>query len=55
MMAGRTFAKDQQVEVVARLAKGGGPTAASGDLFGTVRYHVGKDGVVDLVIDQVTP
>jgi cytochrome c-type biogenesis protein CcmH len=55
MLEGRAIAAGQQVEVVARLAQGGAPNATSGDPFGSVRYHVGKDGVVDLVIDQVTP
>jgi cytochrome c-type biogenesis protein CcmH len=55
MIATRTFAVGQTVEVVARIAKGGTPTAASGDPFGQVRYHVGKDGPLELVINQVTP
>jgi cytochrome c-type biogenesis protein CcmH len=55
MLAGREITAGQKVEVVARLSRGGTPTASSGDPFGAVGYDVGKDGVVDLVIDQVTP
>ncbi len=55
MIAGRAIASGMQVEVTARVSRGGTPTATSGDPFGVVRYHVGKDGVADLVIDQVTP
>ena len=55
MLPGRTFAAGQEVQVVARLARSGNPVGAKGDPFGEVRYRVGKDGVVNLVIDQLTP
>jgi cytochrome c-type biogenesis protein CcmH len=55
MMAGRAIEAGKTVEVTARVSRGGTPTAAAGDPFGVVRYDVGKDGVKDLVIDQVTP
>ncbi|HPF27394.1 MAG TPA: hypothetical protein P5528_05085 [Steroidobacteraceae bacterium] len=55
MLADRTFAVGQTVEVTARIARGGSPTAVSGDPVGSVRYQVGKDGLAELVIDQLTP
>lgn len=55
MIAGRAFAAGQSVEVVARIARSGNPVGASGDPFGMVSYKVGKDGVVGLVIDHITP
>jgi cytochrome c-type biogenesis protein CcmH len=55
MVPGRAFASGQSVEVVARIARSGNPVGASGDPFGTVTYQVGKDGLVGLVIDRVTP
>ncbi len=55
MIAGRSFAADQQVEVVARLARSGSPLGGTGDPVGQVAYHVGRDGLVDVVIDRLTP
>jgi cytochrome c-type biogenesis protein CcmH len=55
MMAERSFAAGQSVEVVARIARGNAPTATSGDPYGQLRYHVGRDGLRDLVIDRITP
>ncbi len=55
MMPGRTFSAGQNVEVVARIARSGNPVGAKGDPFGKISYQVGKDGVVNLVIDQVLP
>ena len=55
MMPGRAFSAGQSVEVVARIARSGNPVGASGDPFGAVTYHVGRDGVVSLVIDRLTP
>jgi len=55
MIAGRAFAAGQSVEVVARIARSGNPVGASGDPVGMVSYKVGKDGVVGLVIDHLTP
>ena len=34
---------------------GGTPTATSGDPFGQVSYHVGKDGRLNIVIDRLAP
>ena len=55
MMPGRTFAAGQSVQVVARIARSGSPTGASGDPFGELTYRVGQDGLLNLVIDRVTP
>jgi len=55
MVPGRELADGQQVQVVARIAKSGTPTAQSGDPFGEIGYHVGHDKVVDIVIDRLTP
>jgi len=55
MVPGRAFAAGQNVQVVARIARSGSPIAASGDPFGEVTYQVGRDGLVSLVIDRLTP
>jgi cytochrome c-type biogenesis protein CcmH len=55
MVPGRAFSTGQSVQVVARIARSGSPVAASGDPFGEVTYRVGRDGVVSLVINQLTP
>jgi cytochrome c-type biogenesis protein CcmH len=55
MMPSRRIAAGQQLEVVARVALGGTPTASSGDPFGQVSYHVGKDGKLNIVIDRLAP
>jgi cytochrome c-type biogenesis protein CcmH len=55
MLESRRIAAGQQLEVVARVALGGTPTASSGDPFGQVSYHVGKDGRLNIVIDRLAP
>jgi cytochrome c-type biogenesis protein CcmH len=55
MVPGRAFAAGQKVQVVARIARSGNPIAGSGDPFGEVAYLVGHDGLVNIVIDHVTP
>jgi cytochrome c-type biogenesis protein CcmH len=55
MVPGRVFAAGQKVQVVARIARSGNPLAGSGDPFGEVAYLVGHDGLVNIVIDHVTP
>ena len=55
MTAGRTFSAGQEVQVVARIARGGSAMATSGDPFGEARYRVGQDEVVKVVIDRLTP
>jgi cytochrome c-type biogenesis protein CcmH len=55
MLQTRRIATGQQLEVVARVALGGTPTATSGDPFGQVSYHVGKDGRLNIVIDRLAP
>jgi cytochrome c-type biogenesis protein CcmH len=55
MLPDRKIHAGQKLDVVARISLGGQPTSASGDLFGQVGYHVGKDGKLNLVIDQAVP
>jgi cytochrome c-type biogenesis protein CcmH len=55
MIPGRAFAPGQSVQVVARIARSGNPVGASGDPLGEVMYQVGRDGLVSLVIDHLTP
>jgi cytochrome c-type biogenesis protein CcmH len=55
MLESRRIAAGQQLEVVARVALGGTPTATTGDPFGQVGYHVGKDGRLNIVIDRLAP
>jgi cytochrome c-type biogenesis protein CcmH len=55
MLESRRIADGQQLEVIARVALGGKPTATSGDPFGQVSYHVGKDGKLNIVIDRLAP
>ena len=55
MLPERGIQAGQKLDVVARISLGGQPTSASGDLFGQVGYHVGKDGKLNLVIDQAVP
>ncbi len=55
MMPGRAIAAGQKVLVVARIARSGNPVGASGDPFGESAYTVGRDGLINIVIDRVTP
>jgi cytochrome c-type biogenesis protein CcmH len=55
MLETRRIAQGQRLEVVARVALGGTPTATSGDPFGQVSYHVGTDGKLNIVIDRLAP
>ncbi len=55
MLETRRITAGQQLEIVARVALGGTPTATSGDPFGQVSYHVGKDGKLNIVIDRLAP
>ena len=55
MMPSRHITAGQKLEIVARVALGGTPTATSGDPFGQVSYHVGKDGRLNIVIDRLAP
>jgi len=55
MLETRRITAGQQLEIIARIALGGTPTATSGDPFGQVSYHVGKDGKLNIVIDRLAP
>ncbi len=55
MMPGRAIAAGQKVQVVARIARTGNPIGARGDPFGEIAYRVGHDGLINIVIDRITP
>jgi cytochrome c-type biogenesis protein CcmH len=55
MLPGRAIAAGEKVQVVARIARSGNPVGASGDPFGESAYMVGHDGLINIVIDRVTP
>ncbi len=55
MIAGHGIVRGQDVEVVARIALSGSPIARKGDPFGEAPYRVGRDGVVEVTIDRLTP
>jgi hypothetical protein len=43
----------RRVAITARVSFSGQPTPAAGDLYGELSYDVGRDGVLDLLIDRV--
>jgi len=54
MMEGQSLAGHEALELVARVSNGGGPVAASGDLFGAVTWNAGDGNhAVAIVIDQI--
>jgi len=55
MMPGRAIAAGQNVQVVARIARSGNPVGSSGDPVGESAYQVGRDGLVNIIIDHLTP
>ena len=55
MLPQRRIAAGQTLDVVARISLNGQPQSTSGDPFGQVSYHVGKDGRLSIVIDQLAP
>src|SRR5580658_2703595 len=55
MLAGHGMQVGQDVEIVARISSSGGPLARSGDPFGSVAYHVGASGAVNVMVDRLTP
>jgi cytochrome c-type biogenesis protein CcmH len=55
MMPGRAITAGEKVQVVARIARSGNPVGASGDPFGESAYMVGRDGLINITIDRVTP
>ncbi len=55
MLPGRSIQSGQKLEVVARISLAGQPQSSSGDPFGQVGYHVGKDGTLNIVIDKLAP
>ena len=55
MLPERRIAAGQRLDVVARISLSGQPQSTSGDPFGQVSYHVGKDGRLNIVIDKLAP
>lgn len=56
MIAGRSFAAGQDVEITARIANGGGALPRSGDPVGSVKLRVARDTrPVELAISTLTP
>jgi cytochrome c-type biogenesis protein CcmH len=55
MLPARRITAGQTLEVVARISLSGTPQSVSGDPFGQVSYHVGKDGRLNIVIDRLAP
>jgi len=56
MVPGLALSKFEEVQIIARVAKGGQPMANSGDFQGIIKPVVVKsDDIVELVIDQVVP
>jgi cytochrome c-type biogenesis protein CcmH len=55
MLPSRRIAAGQTLDVVARISLSGQPQSTSGDPFGQVSYHVGRDGKLDIVIDKLAP
>jgi cytochrome c-type biogenesis protein CcmH len=55
MIEGRNLSSVDEVQVVARVAFGGTPMQASGDLMGEARHRKGAAPELGLVIDKVVP
>ncbi len=53
MMAGRQISTQEEVELVARVAKGGSISETAGDLIGATTYRMDSGETARLVIDQV--
>ncbi|WP_405238782.1 tetratricopeptide repeat protein [Lentisalinibacter orientalis] len=53
MMAGRQISTQEEVELVARVAKGGSISESEGDLIGETTYRMDSGETARLVIDQV--
>lgn len=53
MMAGRQISTQEELELVARVAKGGSISESAGDLIGETTYRMDSGETARLVIDQV--
>lgn len=53
MMAGRQISTQEELELVARVAKGGSITESEGDLVGQTVYRMDSGEIARLVIDEV--
>jgi cytochrome c-type biogenesis protein CcmH len=54
MLPDRHFGIGDSVQVIARIARSGQAMGAPGDPFGEISYLVGRDGLVNVVIDRIT-
>lgn len=55
MLPGRVLSGFETIEIVARVALGGAPTATSGDLYGAATVTTARDDAVRIVISEVYP
>jgi hypothetical protein len=55
MLPDRHITAGETVQIIARIARSGQATGASGDPFGEISYLVGQDGLADVVIDRLMP
>jgi len=55
MLPGTSLAASGPLRLVARISRQGGPTAASGDLFGEVGYDFSSASPVTVTIDRIVP
>jgi cytochrome c-type biogenesis protein CcmH len=55
MIEGRNLSSVDEVQVVARVAFGGTPVTASGDLTGEARHRKGAPADLSVIIDKVAP
>ena len=55
MIPGHAITAGEHVKVIARISPSGDAMDKSGDLSGQADYRVGRNSLVDVVIDRVTP
>jgi hypothetical protein len=55
MIEGRNLSSVDEVQVVARVAFGGTPVTASGDLVGEARHKKGAPADLNVLIDRMSP
>jgi cytochrome c-type biogenesis protein CcmH len=55
MIQGNQLSNFNEIQLVARISRGGTPTQESGDVYAETRYAIADGGIVELVLDQVAP
>ena len=55
MLPGTQLADLAELEITARVALGGSPTATAGDIFGTALWQRTAADGLEIVLDQVVP